>query len=159
MASEFPKSRRSGGPKTAEGKAVSLRNSLKTGAYSKQDVLPGENPQELLELEQYFVEDFSPQGVTESALVHDLTVLAWKKLRLERLEYRHLRNKLNQPLDYLESEKLGLKIPDGGQKYFNDLSLLDECDFGVVSEHLKFCKKLKAAKFSQASLEAIHGES
>lgn len=67
MTAEFPKSRRSGGPKTAEGKAVSSRNSIKTGAYSKQEVLPGENLQELLELEQYFIEDFSPQGVTESA--------------------------------------------------------------------------------------------
>lgn len=132
MATEFPKSRRSGGPKTAEGKAVSSRNSLKTGAYSKQEVLPGENLQELLELEQYFIEDFSPQGVTESALVHDLTVLAWKKLRLERLEYRHLRNKLNQPLEYYESESLGLKIPAGGVNYFNDLSLLAECDLGVI---------------------------
>ena len=90
-----PKSRRSGGPKTAEGKLASSRNSLKIGAYSKQEVLPGENHQELLELEQYFIEDFAPQGVTESALVHDLTVLAWKKLRLERLEYRQLLDKLN----------------------------------------------------------------
>ena len=82
------KSRRSGGPKTTEGKLAASRNSLKMGVYSKQEVLPDENLIELLELEQYFIEDFSPQGITESALVHDLTVSAWKKLRLERLEYR-----------------------------------------------------------------------
>lgn len=75
------------------------------------------------------------------------------------MEYRHLRNILNQPLEYYESESLGLKIPAGGEKYFNDLSLLAESDLGVIVEHLKFCKKLKASKFSQASLEAIHGES
>ena len=102
--STAPKSRRSGGPQTAEGKLASSRNSLKTGVYSKQEVLPGEDPKELLELEQYFIEDFAPHGVTESALVHDLTLLAWKKLRVERLEYRRLRDKLNKPLEYLEKD-------------------------------------------------------
>ena len=109
MAS-IPKSRRSGGPQTAGGKLASSRNSLKTGTYSKQEVLPGEDPKELLELEQYFMEDFAPQGVTESALVHDLTVFAWKKLRLERLEYRRLRDKLNEPLDYFEFEGLSIDV-------------------------------------------------
>ena len=104
------KSRRSGGPRTAEGKISSSQSALKTGAYSNQEVLPGENLQELLELEQYFIEDFSPHGITESALVHDFTVLAWKKLRLERLEYRQLRDKLNKPLDYFETKYLGLSI-------------------------------------------------
>ena len=154
-----PKSRRSGGPQTAEGKLASSRNSLKTGVYSKQEVLPGEDPKELLELEQYFIEDFAPQGVTESALVHDLTVLAWKKLRLERLEYRRLRDKLNEPLDYFESDGLGLSIPDEGKKYFYDPSLILECDLNMVTEHLKFSKKLKAAKYSLTALELIHTES
>jgi hypothetical protein len=121
-----PKSRRSGGPQTAEGKLASSRNSLKTGVYSKQEVLPSEDPKVLLELEQYFMEDFAPQGVTESALVHDLTVLAWKKLRLERLEYRRLRDKLNEPLDYFEHEKLGLSIPEEAQFYFDDPSLISD---------------------------------
>jgi hypothetical protein len=112
--STAPKSRRSGGPQTAERKLASSPNSLKTGVYSKQEVLPGEEPKELLELEQYFVEDFAPQGITESALVHDLTVLAWKKLRLERLEYRRLRDKLNKPLYHFEGDGLGLSIPDEG---------------------------------------------
>jgi len=151
-----PKSRRSGGPKTAEGKLASSLNSLKIGAYSKQEVLPGENLDELSELEKYFIEDFSPQGITESALVHDLTILAWKKLRLERLEYRQLRDKLNKPLDYFETEYLGLTIPAEGERYFDDPSLISECDLEMTLEHLKYTKKLKAAKFTLAALEAIH---
>ena len=154
-----PKSRRSGGPKTAEGKLASSRNSLKTGTYSKQEVLPGENPQELLELEQYFIEDFAPQGVTESALVHDLTVLAWKKLRLERLEYRRLRDKLNEPLDYFEAEGIGLNIPPYAQMYFDDPSLITNLDLSIALEHLKFSKKLKTAKFILSTLEEIHEDS
>jgi len=154
MAS-IPKSRRSGGPQTAEGKLASSRNSLKTGVYSRQEVLPGEDPKELLELEQYFMEDFAPQGVTESALVHDLTVLAWKKLRLERLEYRRLRDKLNEPLDYFEAEGLGLRIPQEAQSYFDDPSLISELDLSLALEHLKNSKKLKAAKYSLAAMEEM----
>jgi len=153
------KSRRSGGPRSAEGKISSSQNALKTGAYSNQEVLPGENHQELLELEQYFIEDFSPQGITESALVHDLTVLAWKKLRLERLEYRQLRDKLNKPLDYFETEYLGLSIPADGQSYFDDPSLISDFDLDVTVEHLKYSKRLKAAKYSLAALEEIHRDS
>jgi hypothetical protein len=158
MAS-IPKSRRSGGPQTAEGKLASSRNSLKTGTYSKQEVLPGEDPKELLELDQYFMEDFAPQGVTESALVHDLTVLAWKKLRLERLEYRRLRDKLNEPLDYFEHEKLRLSIPREAQAYFDDPSLISELDLSLALEHLKNSKKLKATKCSLAELEEVQANS
>ena len=154
-----PKSRRSGGPRTAEGKISASQNSLKTGAYSNQEVLPGENLQELLELEQYFIDDFSPQGVTESALVHDLTVLAWKKLRLEHLEYRQLRNKLNEPLSHYEREYLVLSIPADGQLYFDDPSLIAECDLTLATEQLQFSKKLKTTKFTLAALEEIHADS
>jgi hypothetical protein len=132
---------------------------LKTGVYSRQEVLPGEDLQEFLELEQYFIEDFAPQGITESALVHDLTVLAWKKLRLERLEYRQLRDKLNEPIDYFENEHLGLKIPGGGQKYFDDPTLIAECDLNMALEHLKFSRRLKNAKYTLAALESIHEDS
>jgi len=154
-----PKSRRSGGPQTPEDRLAASRNSLKTGVYSRQEVLPSEDLQEFLEFEQYFIEDFAPQGVTESALVDDLTVLAWKKLRLERLEYRQRRDKLNEPLDYFESEHLSLKIPAGGQKYFDDPTLVAECDLDIALEHLKFSKWLKNAKYTLADLESIHEDS
>jgi hypothetical protein len=42
---------RSGGSRTAEGKIRASQNALKTGAYSNQEVLLGENLQELLDLE------------------------------------------------------------------------------------------------------------
>jgi hypothetical protein len=154
-----PKSRRSGGPQTPEGKLTSSRNSLKMGVYSKQEVLPGEDLQELVELEQYFMEDFAPQGITESAPVHDLTVLAWKKLRLERLEYRQLRDRLNKPADFLELESLAVAMPKGCKKYFDDPGLIAECDLEMAREHLKFCNRLKSAKFSLPALEAIHKDS
>ncbi len=154
-----PKSRRSGGPQTAEGKSASSRNSLKTGAYSRQEVLPGEDPKELLDLEQYFMEDFTPRGITESALVHDLTALAWKKLRLEHLEYRRLRDKLNEPLDYFEADGLGLRIPQEAQSYFDDPGLISELDLNLALEHLKNSKKLKVTKYSLTALEEVQAAS
>ncbi len=114
MALGLPKSRRSEGPKTHAGKLAASQNSLKTGVYAIQEVLPGEDPSQLRELEQSFLQDFAPQGAVEAALVHSLVVIAWKKLRLERLEYRYLRDKLNQTPTFLEVENADVKnYPDG----------------------------------------------
>ena len=84
------KSRRSGGPRTTHGKEVTSKNSLKLGVYAKQEILPFESQQEFDELKELFIQDFKPNGVTEFSLVHELTVLAWKKLRLEKIENNFL---------------------------------------------------------------------
>ena len=85
-----PKSRRSGGPRTTHGKEVASKNSLKLGIYAKQEILPFESQQEFDELKELFIQDFRPHGVTELSLVHEMTVLAWKKLRLEKIENNFL---------------------------------------------------------------------
>ena len=43
-------SKRSGGPKTEEGKLAVSQNAIKTGAYSNLAVLPNENPEEFNQL-------------------------------------------------------------------------------------------------------------
>lgn len=68
----------SGGPKTAEGKLTSSRNAIKTGAYAVQALLPGESEQEFRELEQLFIDEFMPVGISERASVHSLTMIVWK---------------------------------------------------------------------------------
>jgi hypothetical protein len=85
-----PKSNRSGGPRTDQGKLTSSKNALKSGAYSKQEILPFESQQEFDELKHLFIQDFRPHGVTELSLVHELTVLAWKKQRFEKIENNFL---------------------------------------------------------------------
>jgi hypothetical protein len=82
-----PKTNRSGGPRTATGLAITANNALKTGAYSKQVVLLGEDAQQFAELEAQLVRDFDPVGMAEAAMVHDLAVLTWKKLRVDRVEH------------------------------------------------------------------------
>ena len=88
--------KKSGGPQTEEGKAVASRNSLKTGAYSSIVVLPGEDEADFHELETQFISDFSPQDIAEVAMVSQLAVTVWKKLRLERLEQSAALTALNR---------------------------------------------------------------
>lgn len=92
--------KRSGGPKTAEGKQLVSRNSLKTGAYSQMVVLPGEDEQAFNELQHQFLRDFAPQDVAETCMVHDLAILTWKKLRLDQLEHAGLLRELNAPFKF-----------------------------------------------------------
>lgn len=97
---------RTGGPKTQLGKLASSNNALKTGAYSVQQLLPGEKQEDFEELHQMFKDDFQPIGVTEALLVHEISLLAWKKLRLERVENQYLYGVLNAtptPEEYFSS--------------------------------------------------------
>ena len=160
MAIGFPKSRRSGGPKTTAGKLVASRNSLTTGVYSIQEALPGEDPSQLRELEQSFLQDLAPQGAVEAALVHSLVVIAWKKLRLERLEYRYVRDKLNQKRTFLEIENAGVKsYPDGVGDYLLDTKLIESCDGKLAKEYLRYCNILKECGWTEADLLRLKKES
>ena len=49
--------------------------------------------------------DFDPRDMAEIAMVRDLAVLAWKKIRLENVELRVTLHRLNQPPDYLEKRE------------------------------------------------------
>ncbi len=142
------KSRRSGGPKTAQGKLVAAKNSIKTGAYAKQEVLPGEDLQEFEELKLCFIDDFKPQGITELALVHELVVLAWKKLRLERVEFRLTQESLRQRLTPYDIRTAGhiSNFPIGADRFignpdlikgYGDIKILrekHECFEGLLEE-------------------------
>jgi hypothetical protein len=96
------KSIRSGGPRTDEGKKMTAGNALKTGAYSNTLILPGEDESQFRQIEDQFVRDFHPEDMAEIAMVRDLAVLAWKKIRLENLELRFILSRLNGPLSFLD---------------------------------------------------------
>ena len=97
-------SRRTGGPQKDEGKKTTSSNSLKTGAYSNTLILPGEDESQFRQIEDQFVKDFRPEDMAEIAMVRDLAVLAWKKIRLENLELRFTLARLNTPLDYFDKK-------------------------------------------------------
>jgi len=94
--------KKSGGPKTAEGKLIASRNSLKTGTYSKIAVLPHESQEEFDQLVDQFHGDFYPRDAIELTLIRDLAIITWKKIRLDRLEHAHLIKKLSDPISLEE---------------------------------------------------------
>lgn len=103
--------RRSGGPRTAAGRQAVAGNALRTGAYAAQVVLPSEDPADFQALEQQFFRDFAPADVAESALVHQLAVITWKKLRLDRIEHSHFLGLTHRPYMQLELEPVAHLLP------------------------------------------------
>lgn len=138
--SALSKSNRTGGPKTAEGKAIASRNSIKTGAYSTQVVLPGESEEEFRELEQCFFEDFRPEGVTEALMVHDLSVISWKKRRLTRMEHAVLMAQLQAPIRAEEYFEAGLPRREEFKWALENLDLLTQENLALYERHAVLVK-------------------
>ncbi len=84
-------SRRNGaksrGPKTAEGKARSSQNAIKHGLRARRWVLlGGESEAEFKRLEAALIEEWAPEGVTQSLLVQQIAAAAWRLGRAEQIE-------------------------------------------------------------------------
>ena len=65
------------GPRTAEGKAAASQNAFKHGLYSKQLILPGEDPAELDALRADLRREHQPATTTEDILVNELAEHYW----------------------------------------------------------------------------------
>ncbi len=76
------------GPKTAQGKARSSRNSFRHGHYSSQTVLEGEPVADYQDLREDLLAQYEPVGHTESALLEELAQSRWRVLRFRRHEAR-----------------------------------------------------------------------
>jgi hypothetical protein len=78
--------RRSTGPVTPAGKAVSSRNATTHGILSRDTVLPEENPQDLERLLRDYQADFRPASAAEAFLVRQMAQAQWRLQRLSRVE-------------------------------------------------------------------------
>lgn len=96
---------KSTGPKTEEGKRRVSQNALKSGVYARDIVLPSECRADFEGLHQQFINDFKPQDIAGAQLVHDMAVVVWKRMRLERIENKVLTELLNAPIR--EEEAVG----------------------------------------------------
>jgi hypothetical protein len=153
--SSITKSNRSGGPRTDEGKKIASSNALKTGAYSNTLILPGEDESQFRQIENQFVRDFRPEDMAEIAMVRDLAVLAWKKIRLENLELRFTLARLDAPLGYSEkinTEYLCSDRVESQIKYLSNYTdvLKDEAKLAV-----EYAKYLRARGASIEDLEGL----
>ncbi len=76
------------GPRTTEGKSASSQNAFKHGLYSKQLVLPGEDPAELDALRADLRREHQPATTTEDILVNELAEHYWRLRRMRKFEAR-----------------------------------------------------------------------
>jgi hypothetical protein len=147
---------RSSGPKTAEGKLASSQNAIKTGAYAVQALLPGEIEQEFRELEQLFMDDFAPSGISESSLVHSLTVTVWKKLRLEKLESRHIHDLLDRFPKSSELSSVGFEdYPQSAKELINHPEKISSLNLEQAQSGYWTLEALKKSHFDEDEMKAF----
>lgn len=148
--------KRSGGPQTPAGKLTVSRNAIKSGAYSKLIILPGEDESEFAKLEQQFIDDFAPQDIAEQAMVHELAVLTWKKIRLEQLEHRTIIAQFNAPPKGFELQNAQLINKINVQIYWAQLHAFKESDLALYQESLEHARTLAGQKsFTPEELQQI----
>jgi len=112
---------RSTGPKTAAGRKRASRNSLKHGIFSRDLVLPWEDPKAFNALLEGLCDDLKPEGITEALLVEQMAVAIWKQSRLTGQEAAIMRQQwrselgstTNRGLDteLLEDKALAFTLP------------------------------------------------
>ncbi len=78
--------RRSTGPRTPAGKALSSQNALKHGLRARAALLPGEHKQAFARLFNDFRAAYRPLGCLERVLVEQMAIAWWKLFRLTRIE-------------------------------------------------------------------------
>ena len=77
---------RSTGPRSAEGKAVSSMNALKTGIDAQSEVIRGEDPAALETLTTEYTQRFQPETPEERDLVDTLVASTWQLRRFRKLD-------------------------------------------------------------------------
>ena len=75
-----------GGPRTAEGKSISSKNSLKHGLSSATVVLPWEDPNEFEYLRRCVFDDLKPEGAIQEFLADEIAVKMWLLGRKTKVE-------------------------------------------------------------------------
>ncbi len=84
--------RRSTGPRTPAGKAISSQNALKHGLRARSALLPTEDKQDFDRLFNDFRAAYHPAGCLEELLVEQMSLAWWKLSRLTRFESHFYQN-------------------------------------------------------------------
>lgn len=154
----YPTRKRSGGPRTAEGKAHCSRNALKTGAFSPVTVLPWEKQEDVEALREQFYADFPPADALEASLLDQLITVTWKRLRLRSLESSVLITMMQRPADSLEGHDFAWDRSDE-ENLFQVATELTESDLKTLQAIVHSCDQLtEEAIVSVPALEVEHPE-
>jgi len=98
---------KSTGPRTAEGKARSCMNHLKTAIDAKSALIPGENPAELQARADRICAELKPATEAERHQVDIMIHCDWRALRYIRCEAEIWRSSMESPLRRKEPNPVG----------------------------------------------------
>lgn len=90
IAANRANARKSTGPRTPGGKAISCKNAVKHGRLARQVLVQGhrikESPREFQSLSQTYHDHLAPLGPVETLLVDQIVTLAWRLRRVQTAE-------------------------------------------------------------------------
>src|SRR5512140_2148917 len=98
---------RSTGPRSAEGKARSSMNALKSGIYAKSLIIPGEDPAHLETLLQEYLQRFRPTVPEQRDQVDILVRSTWSLRRLAAAEAQVWTYTMGRPMTLNRDAPLG----------------------------------------------------
>jgi hypothetical protein len=142
--------RKSTGPKTPEGKAVTRLNALQHGLLAQDVLLPGEDEAALQELGESLVADLRPEGALEILLVKEIIDAHWRLRRLRRVETDMFTSQL-----YWESlERAQSKAQSYERNFLQDIIENQETAITDEQEHqeaLSRAKELQAKQYEETA--------
>ncbi len=127
----IPRAKRSGGPKTIEGKLKASRNSLKTGVYSAVSIIQGESLEQYQELEQIFFRRYAPQDILSEMLIKELVDIVWKKQRINKIENAEFQRVFKEPIKTFDFDNVFYK-----ERYVLKIEIIND-----LEEYLKYSKE------------------
>ena len=93
------------GPITAEGKAISARNSLRHGLRAKEVVLPTESREDYEALRDAYIQRFQPADPVEEDLVESMAAARWRLRRISAIETSLLEKGIETAIKHKTSDQ------------------------------------------------------
>src|SRR5215468_8477509 len=105
--------RKSTGPRSAEGKAKSRFNALKSGIDAQSAVIPDEDSAKFQELADEYYARFQPENPKNATCFDTLITAVWQLRRLRRVETQIWTTRMNEtrmskPVKWTLSETYGM---------------------------------------------------
>ena len=79
-------SKKSTGPKSAEGKAAVAKNAVKHGLFALETLIKGESKEDFDFFHEQMLEELNPAGAVESMLAERIVSLGWRLMRVVRIQ-------------------------------------------------------------------------
>lgn len=137
--------KRSGGPRTKQGKAASAMNALRTGVYSSQTLLSGESEEDYKKLREALFDDLDPQTLMQHALADDVMSQLWRKFRIDRYTSSSIRLLATKKITMTDlMGELGL---DANAIVTNAKRLTDEVRDLGVTHYRSLLKRIRAIQY------------